>query len=346
MKGITRKALLITIGLALWCILGSALALAQNPVIEEDQAPVVTELVLEEAFQDAIILSLGHSRAISKGRPTFIDLQNDQIQPIVKEGRTLVPVRFISENVGAYVEYNDSFKRVSIYHQGTSIHLILGEQKMTVNGVDITLDVAAEAINGRTLLPLRAVTEALRREVFYERGLIVVSDVYNIIPPASARSEEQKLMFEQLLSWFEQPLPIRIKEPDPDPVLQVNAVVQNQIISLIYDQVEAMEAKNIDVYMDTLLIETQQEYEEIRTFTQEYFAADVSVRYTIEGIDFDYLPPTSEYVPVLVTLKHEKIGGSDFFVDYRLVSVYYVYPVNGGWKLSYDQDIIDYQELN
>ena len=48
---------------------------------------------------------------------------------------------------------------------------------MNVNGSIITLDVPAQTIGGRTLIPLRALVEALGKQVFWDdRGLILISD--------------------------------------------------------------------------------------------------------------------------------------------------------------------------
>jgi hypothetical protein len=61
------------------------------------------------------------------------------------------------------------------------IKLTLGSKTMLVDNSKIELDVAPELINGRTFVPLRAVSEALQKQVFFYRNLIVLSSSKRMI---------------------------------------------------------------------------------------------------------------------------------------------------------------------
>lgn len=95
--------------------------------------------------------------------------------PYIKEDRTLVPVRAVSEGFGFDVTWDAENKKVMI---GSIVEMTVGEKSMTVNGKRVDLGVAPEIKNGAAYLPLRALAEeALGKNVFWdEHGLIVISD--------------------------------------------------------------------------------------------------------------------------------------------------------------------------
>lgn len=137
---------------------------------------------VEAVEKDAVTLFIGSPRAVAKGQKTFVDPQNMAVQPIVKDDRTLVPVRFIAESFGAQVGWDEATSTVTVQNGDTTITLVIDTKDMKVNDQVITLDVPAQTINDRTLIPLRAVAEALGKQVFWDdKGLIVMSDKENLV---------------------------------------------------------------------------------------------------------------------------------------------------------------------
>ncbi len=127
--------------------------------------------------KDAVCLKLGSPYALVRQKQTPIDADNKDVTPFVVNNRTLVPVRFIAESFGADVDWNQDTKTVTIKKDQDTITLVLGSNILNKNGTDITIDVPAEAYNYRTMLPLRAVTENLGKQVFWDdMGLIIISD--------------------------------------------------------------------------------------------------------------------------------------------------------------------------
>ena len=80
--------------------------------------------------------------------------------PEIVEGRTLVPLRAIFEALGASVEWDDATKTVTSTKDNTTVKLTIGTPAINVNGEDKALDVAAQIVESRTLVPARAVAEA------------------------------------------------------------------------------------------------------------------------------------------------------------------------------------------
>ncbi|MBE7053975.1 MAG: copper amine oxidase N-terminal domain-containing protein [Ruminococcaceae bacterium] len=81
--------------------------------------------------------------------------------PIIVNGRTLVPMRAIFESLGATVEWNDIEKSVTAKKNSTTIKIGIGKKYATVNDKSIKLDTYATIVNGRTLVPVRFVSESL-----------------------------------------------------------------------------------------------------------------------------------------------------------------------------------------
>ncbi len=89
----------------------------------------------------------------------------DQAPFINPDNRTLVPVRFVSEALGADVDWNGEQQRVDISHQGKGIQLTIGQREAQVDTGVVTLDTNAAITNSRTMVPLRFVSECLGAEV-------------------------------------------------------------------------------------------------------------------------------------------------------------------------------------
>ena len=91
----------------------------------------------------------------------------DQPATIV-EGRTLVPLRAIFEALGATVEWDSVTRTVTSEMAGTKIELTVGSDTLYKNDEPVTLDVPAQIINSRTMVPARAIAEAYGVDVQWD----------------------------------------------------------------------------------------------------------------------------------------------------------------------------------
>lgn len=87
------------------------------------------------------------------------------VPPTSENGRTLVPMRAIFEALDAKVEWIGDENKVVATKDDTVVVLVIGSNIMLKNGEEIVLDVPAKAIDGRTLVPVRAISEALDASV-------------------------------------------------------------------------------------------------------------------------------------------------------------------------------------
>jgi len=88
--------------------------------------------------------------------------------PVIQSGRTLLPVRAVFEALLVDVEWDDATQTVTASKGSLVVKLTIGSNIMTRNNAPITLDVPAQVINGRTLIPLRAAAEAFQAEVIWD----------------------------------------------------------------------------------------------------------------------------------------------------------------------------------
>lgn len=82
------------------------------------------------------------------------------VPPQLINNRTMVPLRAIFEALGASVEWNGETQTVTSTKDKTTISLTINSTLMVVNGKDVALDSPACLIDGRTLVPVRAISEA------------------------------------------------------------------------------------------------------------------------------------------------------------------------------------------
>jgi hypothetical protein len=120
-----------------------------------------------------IRLTIGKADATVEGHPYTLEAV-PFINP--KANRTMVPLRFISEALGAQVEWRAETRQVVIKDENTEIVLTIGSNRFTVNGTPVTVDSPSELVPpGRTFVPLRFISETLSAQVDWDAATNTVS---------------------------------------------------------------------------------------------------------------------------------------------------------------------------
>lgn len=105
-----------------------------------------------------------------------VEMESD-VPPVVKYGRTLVPIRALTTALGADVKWNPDTHVVTITKNGMVIELKLGSDIVIVNGKEWKIDVPAENMNNRVVVPIRFIAEAFNQKVEWDEatGTIIIS---------------------------------------------------------------------------------------------------------------------------------------------------------------------------
>ena len=91
---------------------------------------------------------------------------NFDVEPYVNDSyRTMVEVRGISEALGADITWDQETQTVTIVMNDMVLKLVIGQATYTINGESSAMDTESVVINGRTMVPVRFVSEALGMNV-------------------------------------------------------------------------------------------------------------------------------------------------------------------------------------
>ena len=131
------------------------------------RAPEVETITSKERKQDVICLQIGKSLSIAHGKKTLIDPENPLVVPYISNDRTLVPLRFVSETLGAEVIWVEGQNGCTIKKGDTEIELTFGSAEFKVNGKPVIYDAPIEITNDRTMVPVRFVSEQLNCDVYW-----------------------------------------------------------------------------------------------------------------------------------------------------------------------------------
>lgn len=106
-------------------------------------------------------VTIGSTKATINSKGVVLDQP-----PIIENGRTLVPFRFVGEAIGAKIGWDPVKKTVSYVLGDKNIVLTIGSVTAIVNGVKTTLDVAPKILpTGRTVVPIRFISESIGAKV-------------------------------------------------------------------------------------------------------------------------------------------------------------------------------------
>lgn len=120
-----------------------------------------------------ISITPGENIATVDGEEVILDVPAKIIND-----RTMVPIRFVAESMGFFVDW-DPENRTVIIGENSEILLPIGSTTATVDGAEVELDSPAIIEDSRTLVPIRFVSENLGAEVLWDEEERVASVMYS-----------------------------------------------------------------------------------------------------------------------------------------------------------------------
>jgi len=104
--------------------------------------------------QHTAVLTIG-----SKQMDVNVDTYELDVAPYIKEGYTMVPLRFVAEAFGAKVGWTMQRRPLHRF-AGHNMKVVIGSTEAVVDGETVTMPLPAEIVNSRTMVPVRFISEA------------------------------------------------------------------------------------------------------------------------------------------------------------------------------------------
>lgn len=138
---------------------------------EEEKAKEEEKVVEEktpQVFEASATINVG-SKVFTKVNKNVTTTHQMDVAAYVKNGRVMLPLRYVAEALGLQVSWVPQTKTVIIWDLTQKVEIPIKSNKMIVNGVTYTSDVKPEIKNSRTMLPIANIARAL--------GLVDGSDI-------------------------------------------------------------------------------------------------------------------------------------------------------------------------
>jgi hypothetical protein len=119
-----------------------------------------------------IVLTVGKNQAVVGGKSVDLD-----VAPVISQSSTMVPLRFVTEVLGGSVDWNAGMQIITIALGDSVIQLQVGSTMALVGSDVVMLAAAPMLVQGRTMVPLRFVSETLGAAVTWDGSLKTVTIV-------------------------------------------------------------------------------------------------------------------------------------------------------------------------
>lgn len=171
-----------------------------RPTVKPEAEEKEPEYTSADRKKDVILLRVGKNLSYAHGKKKAIDPENELVVPYIKNDRTLVPLRYIAETLGAEVLWEEGWDGCIIKKDDTRIEITFGSAEFTVNGEKFTYEAPIEVVHDRTMVPVRFVSENLGCDVYWreKNQVVIISPLDN--PWIEGREAETIALGEMLVT--------------------------------------------------------------------------------------------------------------------------------------------------
>ena len=127
---------------------------------------LTAQISLRFTAANIVELQIDRKSMLKDGKEIAID-----VAPLIKDNRTMVPVRFVSEALGGeviWIDDGNGYQIAYVIYNENLLELPINEKMIYINGEEKALDVPSQVIGERTMVPLRAIVEGLGMTVEYK----------------------------------------------------------------------------------------------------------------------------------------------------------------------------------
>ncbi len=131
-------------------------------------------------------------------------IDEDGTVPILMNGRTLLPVRAVVEEIGGAVKWEEETQTAILTYGDNEILLTIDSPTAYLNGEPRTLDVAPALINDRTMLPIRFIAESFDFDVAWseQTQTVTITKGTEAVKPTSAPLDNDRQESKTLVAYF------------------------------------------------------------------------------------------------------------------------------------------------
>ncbi|WP_379151148.1 fibronectin type III domain-containing protein [Paenibacillus sp. sgz5001063] len=240
----------------------------------------------KDVYQELIMLYDMNKSGIfvfMNGRKMSFNNGKEEVKPMILDGHTLLPIRKLSESLGAQVAWKRESSRffVKIILPDTTIIINQNSDKAVVNGIPVKMDVPAKNIQGHILVPLRFIAEQMHKRVNYisnGSGTAIITISNNISAEIPAESTDS-LTVEDWYSRFQNML-------QHEEILYNNMNMQNnqnmRLMNSLFSNVNYTDLLRIKAVHD----QNHVLYETNSALFQEYYFLTSKERYDSDKLTY------------------------------------------------------------
>lgn len=223
-----------------------------------------------ETGGEAIVLKLQDVKAMVKGNTYEL-----QSAPVLVNGVTMVPLRFVGEALGANIGWNGDTRTVTLTTAAQTVILTINSKDAVVGKGVVAMEQPALIMNDTTMVPLRFVAEQLGQTVTYNDQLKTITLTANVAIAAPA-AERKKLS----------PPTVDNIIPDPDGGQLVPRATQ--VLSVVVDRNGYIYSLRNYANNDGYIVS---KYEPDTDRTSTVFRIDAKLNFEYEEVsEYGYLP--------------------------------------------------------
>ena len=144
----------------------------------------------------------------------YLDFKD--VKPTSRNGRTMVPIRLLAEALGADVGWIQATAQVTLTRANTNIVLTQGSKTAYVNGKPMEMDVAPYTLDGRTMIPVRYISEFFGQTVTWDGASSCVYITEDKSVAGDSNLEAWALPMGSMLAYTHTRLPSEKNNGGPD----------------------------------------------------------------------------------------------------------------------------------